>query len=111
MQQTKRFDTKERADLSADAKTVWDSLSKTQQRDIHKYNPIRGDRNTLIRDLKNRKVKVKILAEISGLGVAQILRITGSDERIPSNKLLRMKHRLSEVRGRIDKAIQEIDEV
>lgn len=111
MQQTKRFDTKERTGLSADAKTVWDSLSKTQQRDIRKNNPFRGDRNKIIRGLKNRKVKVKIIAEISGLARAQIIRITGRDERIPVGKLLRMKHRLSEAKDRIVKAIREINEV
>lgn len=101
----------ERSGFSADAKIVWDSLSKTQQRDIRKNNPFRGDRNKVIRDLKKRKVKVKIIAEISGLARAQIIRITGRDERIPVGKLSRMKHRLSEAKDRIDKTIQEIDEV
>ena len=107
---SKKFIT-ERPSLSADAKTVWDSLSKTQQRDIRKNNPIRGDRNRLIRDLGNRKVKHRNLVEISGLGLAQIQRITGRDARIPGGKLSRMKHRLSEAKDRIDRTIQEIDDV
>lgn len=101
----------ERSSLSDDAKTVWDSLSKTQQRDIHKSNPIRGDRNKIIRDLKYRQVKVKFLVEMSALSRAQIIRITGRDAKIPGGKLSRMKHRLSEARDRIDKTIQEINEV
>lgn len=101
----------ERPGLSADARTVWDSLSKTQQRDIDKNNPIRGDRNKIIRDLGSRKVKHRILVEISGLGLAQIQRISGRDERIPVGKLSRMKHMLTEAKDRIDKTIQEIDEV
>ena len=100
----------ERPGLSADAKTVWDSLSKTQQRDIDKNNPIREDRNRTIRDLRNRKVRHKILVEISGLGLAQIQRIAGRNVRISGGKLSRMKHSLSVVRDRIDKTIQEINE-
>ena len=101
----------ERTGLSAGALIVWDSLSNTQQRDIHKKNPIRGDRNKIIRDLKYRQVKVNFLVEMSGLSRAQIIRITGRDTRIPGGKLSRMKHRLSEARDRIDKTIQEINEV
>ena len=101
----------ERSGLSADAKIVWGALSKTQQRDIRKNNPFRGDRNKIILGLKNRKVKVNILVEISGLSKAQLERIINGNKRMPGNKLLRMKHKLSEVRGLIDRAISEIDEV
>jgi hypothetical protein len=98
-----------KSNLSYDAKIVWDSLSKSQQRAIQKNNPIRGDRNKIIRELKNRKVKVKILAEISGLCRMQVIRITRKHIRIPGDKLSLVKHRLSEVRDRIDRAIREID--
>lgn len=100
-----------KSDLSADAKIVWNLLNPIQQRDIHRNNPIRGDRNKVIRDLKNRKVKVNILVEISGLSKAQIIRITNRDRKIPLSKLSLVKHKLSETMNMIDKVIQGIDEV
>jgi len=97
--------------LSVDAKKVWDSLSKSQQEAIHRNNPFRCDRNEIIRDLKKRKIKVRILTEISGLSWTQILRITKRDNKKPDDKLSLVKQWLSEIRDKIDKTAREIDDV
>ena len=60
------------SNLSYEAKIVWDSLGEGQRQVIQKNYPFRDDRNEAIRKLRARKVKLSILAQITGLCVHTI---------------------------------------
>jgi hypothetical protein len=52
---------------SREAQNVLNSLSKKEIKQIQKTNPNKDERNTKIRELLKRGVKINIISEISGI--------------------------------------------
>ncbi len=71
-----------KSDLSPEALEVWDSLSEKQKATIRKDNPFPVDRNSEIRSLRERGVKITVLAEITGLGRNSIIRISDNNGKL-----------------------------
>lgn len=65
----------QKSGLSPEAEIVWEEIGERQRRIIRKDYPLRKDRDDAIRELSARGVKVPILAELTGLSRAQIIRI------------------------------------
>jgi hypothetical protein len=83
------------AEFSKRAGEVWETLSDEERKAIKKDYPFRADRNHLIRKLKSRGVTVRILAEISGFGMAHTERIcngrNGAGKKVSTLKILESK--------------------
>jgi hypothetical protein len=69
--------TMKKSHLTPETQAVYDSLTKEQRAIIKKNYPFKGDRNSLLRELKSRKVAYSVLVELSGLSESQIQRLIG----------------------------------
>lgn len=90
--------------LSLEAREIWARLSAMQQWALRRDNPLRGDRDRVIYELRHAgKVKIPLISELSGLSIAQVQRIS---ERHP-DLLIGEIARLRKAIDRLTKTIKQ----
>ncbi|HUT71100.1 MAG TPA: hypothetical protein VMW89_10530 [Desulfatiglandales bacterium] len=74
---------RENRELSPRAKAAYNQIDEITLKIIQKSNPLKGNRNQAIRELKAKGLNAEILAEISGLCRGSIFRVLKPKDDIP----------------------------
>ena len=78
--------------LSSEAREIWSRLSPMQQWALRKDNPLRGDRDRVIYELRHvGKARFDLISEVSGLSIAQAKRIASNHPDILIHEIVRLR--------------------
>lgn len=93
-----------RMNFSSEAMEIWSRLSPAQQWALRKDNPLRGDRDRIIYELRHMgKVNVELVSELSGLSRNQVIRISKRHPDLLINEIVKLRKEIRRLTERIER--------